>query len=219
MLPEGTGAGQEPTGTSTGTGQEPTGQQSGAGQESGQQQQGQQGPPAGPHGFDLSTIQDPALRAYLESQQRDTAEARQEAARYRTELRTAQAAEQTRARASETADQTAQREQTERNAEVDSLRTENRDLKVGGVVRSAATTAKAFNPETVWQMIRDKVQVDDKGAAINVEALMAGLKRTDAYLFQRGRATADAGGAGSGPVLSMNDRIRAARTGRSTQEE
>ena len=208
-------SGQESTSTTTGTGQESTGQQGGTGQESAQQgtQQG------GASGFDLSSIQDPALRGYLEAQQRDTQEARQEAARYRTELRTVQAAEQTRVRASETAEQTSQREQQENRASIDSLTAENRDLKVGAAVRTAASAAKAFNSETVWQMVKDRVQLNEAGQPANLDVLLADLKRTDGYLFQRGRATADAGDGGGSPTLTMNDRIRAARSRGSIQEE
>jgi hypothetical protein len=205
--------GQESGQGATGTGQEPTGQQGaqqgqGTGQESGNGQQGSDQRGSGAD-FDLSKIQDPNLRAYLEHQQKATAEARREAATYRTQLREVQANLTQQQQANETAEQKAQREQVERDERTQRLEQENRDLKVGAVVRSAAATAKAFSADTVWAMIKDQVTTDDQGKPTNVEALIADLKRDHAYVFQRARSTAVAGAGGTGPALTMNDRIRA----------
>lgn len=201
MTVQATETGQEPGQGTNGTGQEPpAGQQ---GQEPGQ------GQPANGAEFDLSKVEDPGLKAYLEKLSSDTQEARQEAARYRTELRTAQQAAQEAARANESAEQRAERERQEREQETERLRAENRDLKVGTVVRDQAAKANALNPTAVYALIKDRVTVDDDGKPTNVDALLTELKRTDAYLFKR--TTADAGegaGAGSGPASTMNDQIR-----------
>lgn len=203
------GQGQEPPATGTQQGQEPGGQQ-GQGQEPGTQQGDQ---------IDLNTVQDPALRAYLEKVQKDAKEAREEAARYRTERNTLQQAEQERQRANETEAQRLERERQEQAQETDRLRRENEDLRKGTAVREAAERAKALNPSTVYALIRDKVTLDDQGKPNNVDALLKDLRKTDAYLFARG-ANADAGegnGDESAPGGSMNDRIRdLARRGRVT---
>lgn len=209
-----------------GTGQESGSQTSGAGQESGQQQQGngqqggqqqgtgqepgQQGGGQGGQEFDLASIQDPALKGYLEALSRDVQESRREAATYRTQLRDAQQQVQQFQRQNETDAQRLEREQRERDAETERLRQENRDLKVGTAATAAATKANALNPATVVGLISSKVQLDDQGNPTNVDALITDLKKSDPYLFRR--VSGDAGG-GSGeqrPSGSMNDMIRGA---------
>ncbi|MEO1959800.1 MAG: phage scaffolding protein [Paracoccus sp. (in: a-proteobacteria)] len=220
------GQGQE-SGTPNGTqsqGQE-SGQGAGQGQESGQQgsqsaaQQGQQGNTA--EQFDLSTIQDPALRSYLETQQRQAREAREEAARYRTERNQFQQQAQTLQQQNETDAERQQREAQERQERLETLEKENRTLKVGSAIQSAAEKAKAFNPALIVSMLDSRVTLDDKGEPTNLQDLLTSLRQSDPYLFKR--ANQD-GGEGTGqqqgqPAGSMNDLIRgqvAARRGRTT---
>lgn len=206
--------GQEPGAAgATGTeGQEPQSQNGDQGQEPGAE---------GTQGFDPSTIQDPALRAYLEKLDKDTKEARQEAARYRTERNALQEAETQRQRQNETAEQAAQREADEQRERLEKLERENRDLRVGSVLREKATAAKAHDPALVASLLDAKVQVDDKGGVTNADDLLAELRQTSPYLFKRTRSDggdgngADNDGAPAGG--SMNDIIRgqmAARRGR-----
>jgi hypothetical protein len=201
------------------TGQEPGTGTGGTGQESGQSgQEGQEptGQPANGAEFDLSKVEDPNLRAYLQKVSTDATEARQEAAKYRTELRAAQQAATEAARANESAEQKAERERQERDQRLERLEQENRDLKVGTVVRDQAGKANALNPTAVYALIKDRVTVDDDGKPTNVDALLTELKRTDAYLFRRTTADAGAGtGTESGPGQTMNDQIRQA-AGRGT---
>lgn len=214
---EGGTQGQE-SGTATqGQGQESTqGGQGGQGQESGtQQQQGQQDAQE----FDLNTIQDPALKAYLEKVQKDAQDARTEAARYRTERNTAAQQAQEAQRANETEQERVQREATERQERLEALERENRTLKVGGAIRTAAEGAKAHNPTLVASMLDAKVTLDDQGAPTNLQDLLRDLRQSDPYLFKR--ADND-GGQGTGqegqPTGNMNDTIRSAlraRQGRS----
>lgn len=203
----GSGQGQAPAANGN-QGQEPTGGQ-GQGQAPGQ----------GNAEFDLNTIQDPALRAYLEKVQKDAKEAREEAAKYRTERNAFQAQVTEHQRANETAEQAAQREAQERQERLDALERENRALKVDTAIRKAAEDAKAFNPETVVGLLSAKVTLDDQGKPQNIADLLKALRESDAYLFRRTR-TADAGEGGepgSEPTGNMNDRIRdMARRGRAT---
>jgi len=159
--------------------------------------------------FDPTTIADVATRTYVEKVAKDAQEARQEAARYRTERNTFQTQAQQAQQANETAEQTAQRERETEKAETERLRTENRDLKVGGTVRTAAEAAQAFNPTTVYGLIKGDIQVDDQGKATNVAALITALKASDPYLFKRTSADAGAGQhTGGSPSSDMNAQIR-----------
>lgn len=196
----------------------------GQGQESGQQgqsnQQGQQGNQQQGDQFDLSQVQDPALRAYLEKVQRDAQEARQEAARYRTERNTFQEQVQTFQRQNETDQERQQREAQEAQQRLENLERENRELKVGGAILTAATDAKAFNPGLIASMLGPKVTLDDKGQPTNLQDLLKELRQSDPYLFKR---VDQGGGEGNGeqnqPAGSMNDLIRgqvAARRGRTS---
>lgn len=203
------------TNTTGGQGQEP-GSASGTGP--GAQQQDQQGGTAGtpgqepagtPAAFDPATIADPATRSYVEAMVKDARDARGEAGRYRTDRNTLQQQVQQFQQASETAEQTAQREAAAQATETDRLRAENRDLKVGGTVALAATKAQAFNPATVYGLIKDQVQVNDAGVATNVDTLITALKASDPYLFKRNSADAGAGQGPGGTVgKTMNDQIR-----------
>lgn len=203
-----TDQGQEPGGATNGQGQEPQGQENPP--TGGQEPQGNQDPSQG-NPFDPSTISDPALRAYVEKVAKDAQEARQEAARYRTERNTYQGQVQQFQQQNETDQERANREAQETQQRLEKLAQENRDLKVGAAVRQAADKAKAFNPTTVYGLIGSKVETDDQGNPTNVDELLKDLRQSDPYLFKR--ATADAGqGAGEqgAPALNMNDAIRAA---------
>lgn len=194
------GAGQEPQPNADQQGQEPSDQQNPEGQESEEN---------GPKGFDPDTIQDPAVKAYLEKVRKDVQKDRQEAARYRTERNALQQKVTEMERAGETEDEKAQRERQERDARLERLEAENRDLKVGAVVRDEATKAKAHNPARVWGLIKDQVETDDDGQPVNVADLLADLKRTDPYLFRRTEGDAGAGKGGeSSPSGDMNHAIR-----------
>lgn len=213
--------GQEP-GAANGTqgaGQEPP-QGGTQGQESGNQgnqsQQGQQDA----QGVSLDAIQDPAVRAYLEKVQKDAEDARREAARYRTERNTFQQQVQTFQRQNETDQERQQREAQEAQERLERLEQENRALKVGSAIRSAATDAKAFNPDLIASMLDARVTLDDQGNPTNLQDLLKELRQSDPYLFKR---VDQGGGEGTGqeqaPAGSMNDFIRgqvAARRGRTS---
>lgn len=185
--------GQEPNATDNPEGQESKGE-------------------ASPKEFDLEQITDPATRAYVEQQIKDAKDARQEAARYRTERKGLQTRVTEMERAGETEAEKAERERQERDAELSTLRDEVRNLKVGGAVRDAAAQAKAHNPERVWGIIREQVEVDDDGKPSNVAALLSELKRSDPYLFRRTEGDAGAGrdGKEANPAMDMNSAIRRA---------
>jgi hypothetical protein len=215
------GQGQEPA---TPTGTQSQGQESGQGgtqgQESGSQGQSGQQDQQGNQGIDLNTIQDPAVKAYLEKVQKDAQEARQEAARYRTERNNFQQQVQTFQQQNESEQERATREAAERQERLEALERENRDLKVGAAIRTAAEGAKAFNPALIASMLDGKVTLDDKGQPTNLQDLLKDLRQSDPYLFKRADAN---GGEGTGqeqaPTGTMNDVIRgqvAARRGRTT---
>lgn len=220
---EGGTQGQE-SGTATqGSGQESTQGAGGQGQESGTQgnQQGQNGQQGAESGaFDFSTIQDPALRAWAEKVDRDARDARQEAARYRTERNQATQQAQEAQRANESEAEKAQRESQERQQRLERLEQENRALKVGSAIRTAATEAKAFNPDLIASMLDSRVTLDDDGKPNNLQDLLKDLRQSDPYLFKRADNN---GGEGTGqesqPTGNMNDVIRgqvAARRGRTS---
>lgn len=213
---QGTGA---PAGEGGGSGQEPPAQGQ-AGQEPAGQGQGTEPPASSTTGtIDLDAITDPALRSFVEAQQKAAKDAREEAARYRVERNNLQ-------RANETAEQAATREAQEaqeaRQQETERLATlerENRDLRVGYAVTDAARNARAHNPTVVSQMIAPRVTFGEDGQPNNVAALVEALRTSDPYLFKRTRS--DAGdGTGDGdptPTGGVNDLIRGslnARRGR-----
>lgn len=211
-------AGQAPTAGTPQPGQAPAAQQG----QQGAQQPGQgQDPAAGQPGeFDLSQVQDPALKAYLEKQAAELTRARQEAAQYRTGKATAeQQAQQLRQQHETDADRLA-RESQERDDRLTALEAENKALKVGGAVTTAATTAKAHDPELVGKLVADDLTFGADGKPTNVDAVVAKLKADRPYLFAADAAGADAGaGAGrrSSPQVGVgagvNAALRGARSG------
>jgi hypothetical protein len=202
--------GQEPAATDQSQGQ----QQQGTGQDSGQQQQAQ-----GTDGLpDLSTITDPTLRAWVVQQAKDAKDARQEAARFRTEKNALESKVTEYQRAGETAEQKAEREAQEHAARVAALERENRTLKLGGQWTQAATDAKALDAAALLSLMGgpDKIEMDDEGKATNLDALLASAKQQYPWAFSRtaGADGAAGGGAGgdAGPRAgSMNDFIRGRR--------
>lgn len=197
-------AGQAPGAGTPQSGQDPTAQQGQQG--AGQQQQGQ-APGQQTGQFDLESITDPAVRAYVETQMSEARRARAEAANYRTQYQGLQ-------RKNETADEAAQREAQERQERLDRLEQENRTLKVGQALASAAKDA--HNPSVVASMIAPQVTLDEQGKPTNVDALVSALRASDPYLFKVSPGGADAG-AGNDPGASpaaassasaVNDLIR-----------
>lgn len=214
-MADGDGAqGQEPGAGATGTGQEPTGQQTGqqtpqAGAEG--QQGGQQGQPGQQQTPDLSTITDPALRGWVEAQARQAAEARQEAARYRTDLRTVQEQMQQFRQQHETDEQRAQREAAERQERLTALEAENRLLKVTPQFNGAAQAAKALDPAALLTLVGglSAIQLDEQGKATNLDALISAARTKYPFMFGRTDADAQQGVDGQPPAGGgMNDFIR-----------
>lgn len=215
--PANSGTGQEPAAGSTGQAQEaaPAGTTAPAqsGQSGGQepQQTGQQQGTEPTGTPDLSAITDPNLRAWVEHQAKQASEARQEAARYRTERNTLREQAEQAQRANETAEQTAERERAEQAAENERIRQENRDLKSGAVLSAAVTEAKAINPETFAALLKSKVTIKDDGSVEGVEQAITDLRKSDPYLFRRTDAAAGDGGGAQGnpaPGSTINDFIR-----------
>lgn len=206
------GSGQDPTAGGPQSGQDPTAQQGQQGQQGTGQQQPQGQAPGQQQGgqFDPSTIEDPALRAYVEAQQAELRRARGEAANYRTQFQGLQ-------RQNETAEQAAQREAQERQERLDRLERENRELRV---TQAMATAAKdAHDPSVVAAMIGSQVTLDESGKPTNLEALVSGLRQSHPFLFKVTPGGGDAGagrGAGgavapAGTSASINDLIRGGR--------
>ena len=211
----GVAQGQEPAGNQ----QQPTGQEpgSGSGQEPTGQPQGGQQQDAGndnqPQTPSLDGITDPVLRSYVERQIADAAQARQEAARYRTERNALTEQQQAAQRAQETAEQTAQREAQEARDRAAALEAENRELKVGSQWTEAAREAKALDPKALLALVGglEKVTLDDQGKATNLDALLATARTTYPWAFSRTSGDGGAGnGAGQQPVTAggVNDLIR-----------
>lgn len=214
-MADGDGAqGQEPGAGATGAGQEPTGQQQqGAqGQEpGGAPQGGQQGQPGQQQTPDLSSITDPVLRGWVEAQARQAAEARQEAARYRTDLRTAQEQMQQFRQQHETDEQRAQREAAERQERLNALEAENRLLKVTPQFNAAASTAKALDPSALLTLVGglQAITLDDQGKATNLDALIAEARTKYPFMFARTDAGGTSGNGSTPPAGGgMNDFIR-----------
>jgi hypothetical protein len=212
-------------GTDQGSGSQQNGQDQGSGQ--GNQAQGagtQQGasnaetytPP------DLSAITDDALRETLLKRDKEAWTNGREAAKYRTERNTLQQqmeqqAEEAR-RANETEQQRLAREQQERDEKLTKLEKENRDLRVGGAIKAAATGAHDVN--LVAELLLPKVTLDDAGTPTNTQTLLTELRAEKPWMFKPG-PNQDAGagnGEGQGvPAGDMNDNIRTmlgARRGR-----
>lgn len=219
--PAGGQPGQESGAASPQGGQEPTGTQGQPGAQDHGQEPGQQAPQDGQGNQDtwtperaLEHVTDPAARTYLEKLARDAAESRREAANYRTQFQTAQQERDALARQNESDADRIAREAQEAADERETLRKENRDLRVGAALDTAVRDAGAFNPQTVASLLDAQVEVDDKGNPANIAAILANLKRTDPYLFKRDSADAGAGAGAAGaatPTTNMNDFIRSTR--------
>lgn len=213
------GPGQEPPAGTQGQGQEP-GQQQGqqTGQEpSGQQGQQQSGGNQGP--ADVSAMSPDELRTYAETLQRQAQEARQEAARYRTQLTPLQQQVQEAERARMTEAERVQADLEAERTRATELETQLRDLQVGTVLQTALTQAGALNAATAMKVMGTDLERDANGAPKPeaVQAAITALKQSDPYLFRR-TASADAGaGQGGAPEggVSINDFVRG-RTGRLT---
>lgn len=204
-------AGQAPTTGTPGQGQDPTGA---AGQQ-GTEPAGQ-APADGSPQFDPASIQDPALRAYLERQTAELDRARQEAAAHRVKAREAAEAADAARRAQETDAERIAREAAEAVQERDTLRNQVRELTVTTALTAAAQAAKAHNPARVAALLDAQVELDDKGNPTNVGKILADLQKSDAYLFERQPTGADAGASGRGkgssaPGVGVNDLIRNGR--------
>lgn len=180
-----------------------------------------QDPDAGGQQIDLESITDPAIKAWVQTQQAELRRARDEAARFRTERGTLSEQVQQFQRASETAEQAAQREQAETATRLAALEQENRTLKVTGAVSTAADKAGAYNPGLVATMLDAQVVLGADGKPTNVADLLKALKASDPYLFKvqpgggdagagRTRQATPAAGVGAG----INDLVR--RGGRGT---
>lgn len=196
----------------TGQGQEP-GQQQGAGQEpgNGQQQGDGQGPSGqqGQQGPDLSSLPED-VRTYLERQQRDAAEARREAAKYRTDLRTAQGEVEKFRQATMTDEQ-------RRQAEADALRKENEALKeqartagLQAAVTTEATALRFHSPRAALAMLdRSEIEYGDDGKPTNLRALLEKVAQDEPYLVKRqGPGGGGEGRERQGSARGMNDLIR-----------
>jgi len=206
MADQGNGTGQAPGPDTTQQGQAPAGSTTAPGTQ-GQAPTGTQTPSP----FDPATIQDPAVKAYLETQASETARARADAARYRTERNSSRDQVVAYRTEHETAEQAAARQATEDQAEREALKAENRDLKVGTAILAAADAAKAFDSAVVKGLIDSRITVDAAGKPTNTAALIAELQQTHAFLFRRTGADAGAGnGTGNDPGAGagMNDFIR-----------
>jgi hypothetical protein len=210
------GTGQAPTAETPGQGQDPAGQPD----QQQAQQQGQTGQaPGDPQPFDPSTIQDPAVRAWVERQEAELRRARQEAAQFRTERGTLQEQVQQFQRAQETDAERVQREAQERQQRIQTLEQEVRTLRVGTALTTAATTAGAHNPARVAALLDRDVETDAEGKPTNVDAILRALQRSDPYLFRTQPAGADAGRgnrreAAPTGAPDINAAIRGARTNR-----
>jgi hypothetical protein len=211
------GAGGAGTGAQTATGTDGTGAQGTQTDQNGNTGNGGDG--SGDQ-IDLSTITDPAVRTFVEKQQKAAKEAREDAARRRQENQTLKDQVDQFQRQNETDAERQSREAAEREAaqaterqRLEALEAENRDLKVGGVILSAATEAKAHNPALVVEMLKAKATLDESGKVTNLPTLLTDLKKSDPYLFKRAATDAGRGngsGEGSAATTSVNDMIRQA---------
>lgn len=200
-----TGEGQAPAQTQQGQGQAPT-------QSTGTPAEGQQPNGTSSNDPDLSVITDPNLRSWVEAQAKIAREARQEAARYRTERNALQQQHQQFVAQHETDEQRQQREQQERNAETEQLRRENRTLKIAPQFTKAATDAKALDPSALLTLVGglDAITLDEQGKATNIDALLADARQKYPYLFSRTSADAHEGNEHEAAPTGggMNDFIR-----------
>lgn len=211
--PTGTdGQGQAPAVMGQQAGQAPPVQQSTTGQPQGQgQDPATQQPATTPP--DLSVIQDPALRAWVEAQVRQATDARQEAARYRTERNTLEQTVNGLRQTHETEQQRQEREQQERDQRFQALEAENRTLRIGSQFTDAAVAAKALDPGALLHLIggADRLELGDDGKVSNAAALIQEAQTKYPWAFSRTNADGAAGqepGSQPGGSTSMNDLIR-----------
>jgi hypothetical protein len=224
-MADGDGSTGQASGTgTTGEGQAPTGQQ-GQGQEPGQGNGTPQGQPTeqqqqtGDQTPDLSTITDPVLRSWVEAQAKAAREARQEAARYRTERNTLHEQVQQFQRQNETDEQRRTREAQETAQRLQALEVENRTLKVAPKFQKAAEAAKVLDPAAMLTLVGglDAITLDDQGNPTNLDALLNDARQKYPYLFSRTSADAHDGTgdgqspAGSGVNALIRGRVHAAR--------
>lgn len=221
--------GQEPGTGTQGQAQEAASQQG----QNANSQQGSQGQEPGQQGnqggngngqADISTMSPEELASYAARLQRDAQEARQEAARYRTQHQEAQTrlTEAERAKMSEQeriqADlQSAQETLQERENQLRELQGQVEDLTRGASVREALAQAGAINPQTAFKVgAWQDVKVNDDGTVEpeSFKAAVQALRQSDPYLFRR-TATADAGAGATGGApeagASINDFVRGNR--------
>lgn len=188
--------------------------QGGQGQEPGTQggPQGQEpaGKGQGPT-FDLSKIADEDARAYVARQLADLAEARREAASYRTTARDLQTKVDEHERSKMTEVEKAKADAQAAQDRAAALEKALAERNVGDEVEKAALAADALNPRAVLAMIKEKVQVGKDGKPTNLAELIKDLKASDPYMFKRTTADAGAGsGQANGANADMNTAIRAA---------
>lgn len=196
--------GQEPQQGDNPQGQDPAAGDAGQGQDPGQDQQQSSGP-------DLSAITDPATRAYVEQQIKDAAEARREAARYRTERNGLQQQVQQFQQQGMTE---AERLQAERDAAVEranALEAQARQASLQAAVTAEATALGFHSPTLALRLLDESDVLDDEGKPKNVKAALQAVLKDNPYLAKRS-STADAGEGRGKPAdtRSMSALIRAA---------
>lgn len=219
MTDQGNGTGQEPGTGTGGQGQEPASQQGqqGSGNQGTGQEPGNQGGGQGGSGqADISNMKPEELATYAAKLQKDAQEARQEAARYRTEHQAAQAKLTEAERAQMTEQQRIQTDLETTQQENQTLKAQVEDLTKGAAIREVLRLSGALNPGTAFKVgdwsgvkIGEDGTVDETSA----KAALAKLKQSDPYLFGR-TASADAGAGGGGAPeagSSVNDFIRGGR--------
>lgn len=197
--------GQEPSqGTEdTGQGQDP-GAGGGQDQASGQDQQQTSGP-------DLSAITDATLRGYVEQQIKDAAEARREAAKYRTERNGLQQKVQ---EFQQKDMSEAERLQAERDAAVaraDALEAAARQQALQAAVTTEAAALGFHSPTLALRLLDESEVLDGEGKPANVRSALQKVLKDNPYLAKRA-STADAGEGRGKPAdtRSMSAMIRSA---------
>jgi hypothetical protein len=207
--------GQAPATGTPGQGQAPAGSQ-----DQQAQQQGQAPADGSQAGTPDTFAPDTPLEQFPEAIRGYIGALRQEAAAHRTKAQEAQQQVQQFQRQNETEQERVAREQQEAQqerealqAERDSLAQQVRDMRVGGTVRQAATTAQAFDPDLVWTLVQGEVQTDADGNPTNVDDLLNTLREGKPYLFRRTPNGADGGAGGGQGVPASTDVNAMIRTG------
>lgn len=105
-------------------------------------------------------------------------------------------------------------------SETERLKNENAELKRQGHLRDAkedivaaarkAGMKAAASVDRLWRLIKDDVELDEKGKVTNLKELVAAAKELDEDLFPKRPGTADGpqGNNGTPVSQSMNDLIR-----------